>query len=95
MGCSAGSDRRSHVFCARFVVAGGFILNLVRRCPCAGAAPRRAHGDVAVGDSPAPIAPATVVRANGRVVVRAIHLSEPLVVDGKLDEAALSRQPAD
>ena len=38
-------------------------------------------------DPPAPQAPATVSRANGQVVVRAIHLVEPLTVDGKLDEA--------
>ena len=38
-------------------------------------------------DPPIPVAPATVARANGRVVVRAIKLSQPLVIDGKLDEA--------
>src|SRR6478609_9751831 len=38
-------------------------------------------------DLPAPQAPATVSRANGQVVVRAIHLAEPLTVDGKLDES--------
>jgi len=38
-------------------------------------------------DLAAPQAPATVARANGRVIVRAIHLAEPLTVDGKLDES--------
>lgn len=37
-------------------------------------------------EPPPPEAPATVVRANGQVVVRAIHLSQPLTIDGKLDE---------
>lgn len=38
-------------------------------------------------DLPVPQAPATVLRTNGQVVVRAIHLTQPLVIDGKLDEA--------
>jgi hypothetical protein len=38
-------------------------------------------------DLPVPVAPKTVIRQNGRVVVRAIRLSEPLTLDGKLDEA--------
>jgi hypothetical protein len=33
-----------------------------------------------------PVAPATVVRTDGKVIVRAIKLSSPLIVDGKLDE---------
>lgn len=48
------------------------------------------------GEPPPPVAPATVVRANGRVVVRAIHLSAPLNIDGKLDEAVYrENQPID
>lgn len=39
------------------------------------------------GDLQAPKPPATISRSNGQVVVRAIHLTEPLVVDGKLDES--------
>src|SRR5207244_2404433 len=39
-------------------------------------------------DPPPPVAPEVVSRGdNGRVVVRAIRLTEPLKVDGKLDEA--------
>src|SRR5262245_21860255 len=38
-------------------------------------------------DAAGPEPPATVSRANGRVTVRAIKLSQPLTVDGKLDEA--------
>ena len=39
-------------------------------------------------DPPAPVAPETVSRGeNGRVVVRAIRLTQPLRIDGKLDEA--------
>src|SRR6187200_2786170 len=81
----------------RIVVVGGFILNLVPAFAYA-QAPRvpGAQNDAAVGDPPAPIAPATIVRANGRVVVRAIHLSGPLTIDGKLDEAAYrDNQPID
>src|SRR5215213_1920425 len=44
----------------------------------------------------APIAPATVLRDNGRVIVRAIHLAAPLTIDGNLDEAVYSEnQPVD
>src|SRR4029079_13612924 len=39
-------------------------------------------------DPQGPEPPATISRANGQVVIRAIHLSQPLTVDGKLDEAA-------
>ena len=48
-------------------------------------------------DPPAPVAPLTIVRGdNGRVVVRAIHLTEPLHVDGKLDEPVYqANRPAD
>ena len=47
-------------------------------------------------DDPAPVAPATILRANGRVVVRAIQLSAPLTIDGNLDEAVYSEnQPVD
>jgi len=41
----------------------------------------------AQGELPRPVAPKTVIREGGQVVVRAIRLSEPLRVDGKLDEA--------
>jgi hypothetical protein len=47
-------------------------------------------------DPPAPVAPATIVRANGRVVVRAIQLSAPMTIDGNLDEAVYrENQPID
>ena len=38
-------------------------------------------------DPQAPVPPHTVIRADGRVIVRAIRLKEPLRVDGKLDES--------
>ncbi len=38
-------------------------------------------------DLPIPVAPKSIVRENGQVVVRAIRLKEPLRVDGRLDEA--------
>jgi Domain of unknown function (DUF5916) len=42
----------------------------------------------ALAQSPdSPVPPSTVTRANGTVTVRAIRLSQPLIVDGKLDEA--------
>src|SRR6478609_7890487 len=93
---SAGARQRAHCF-FRIVVIGGFILNLVPAFAFA-QAPRvpGTQNDAAVGDPPAPVAPATIVRANGRVVVRAIHLTEPLTIDGKLDEAAYrDNQPID
>ncbi len=47
-------------------------------------------------DLPTPVPPATISRANGQVVVRAIHLSQPLIVDGKLDEEVYrTNLPAD
>jgi hypothetical protein len=46
-------------------------------------------------DPPAPIAPAVITRGeNGRVVVRATKLSEPLRIDGKLDEEVYSVVPS-
>jgi hypothetical protein len=38
-------------------------------------------------DPQVPVPPHTVIRADGRVIVRAIRLKEPLRVDGKLDES--------
>ena len=43
---------------------------------------------------PAPVAPATMARTEqGRVTVRAIRLTEPLNVDGVLDEAVYQNPP--
>ena len=43
---------------------------------------------------PGPVAPATIARTdNGRATVRAVRLSEPLNVDGVLDEAAYQIPP--
>jgi len=45
---------------------------------------------------PIPVAPKTIIRQNGQVVVRAIKLKEPLKLDGKLDEAVYSEnEPID
>src|SRR5690349_3100512 len=67
--------------------------------PASAQSPQRRRGaqpGAAVGDQRAPAAPAPVVRADGRVVVRAIHLAEPLTIDGQLDEAAYrDNQPVD
>ena len=46
-------------------------------------------------DPPAPVAPAVISRGeNGRVVVRATQLKEPLRIDGKLDEEAYRAVPS-
>ncbi len=43
---------------------------------------------------PGPVAPATIARTdNGRATVRAVRLTEPLNVDGALDEAAYQTSP--
>ena len=43
---------------------------------------------------PGPLAPATIARTdNGRATVRAVRLTEPLNVDGALDEAAYQTSP--
>ncbi|MFN7915009.1 MAG: DUF5916 domain-containing protein [Vicinamibacterales bacterium] len=45
-------------------------------------------------DPPPPVAPAVVSRgANGRAVVRAMRVAQPLRIDGKLDEAIYSTIP--
>ena len=48
--------------------------------------------DVVIDGAPPPVAPATITRdARGRPTVRAIRLSEPLEIDGRLDEEVYSR----
>ncbi len=50
----------------------------------------------AASAQPRPVPPKTVVREGDQVVVRAIRLSEPMTVDGKLDEAVYSdNEPID
>ncbi len=58
--------------------------------------PASAGGSQAsVEDPPAPVAPAVISRGeNGRVVVRATRLAQPLKIDGRLDEAVYSTVPA-
>lgn len=67
-------------------------LTLVLACATANAQPQGtrpgpATPAVADTDLAIPVPPKTVLRQNGRVVVRAIKLTAPLVLDGKLDEA--------
>ena len=59
--------------------------------------PAVAFGQVATpATAAAPAPPATVSRANGRVVVRAIRLDAPLRIDGNLDEPVYrENQPID
>lgn len=46
-------------------------------------------------DPPAPVAPAVISRGeNGRIVVRATRITQPLRIDGRLDEAIYSQVPA-
>ena len=46
-------------------------------------------------DPPAPVEPAVISRGeNGRVVVRATRLAQPLKIDGRLDEVVYSTVPA-
>ncbi len=76
----------------------GFASWTVRVCVVLAFSPVWAFGQNAASttEPPAPVAPATVTRANGRVVVRAIRLPTPLVIDGSLDEAAYSEnEPID
>jgi hypothetical protein len=81
----------------RLVAAGGLFLALFPRFVSAQAPhPGGPQAAPTTADLPQPVAPATIVRANGQVVVRAIHLTAPLVIDGKLDEGAYSDNlPAD
>ena len=45
-------------------------------------------------DPPPPVPPEVISRGeNGRMVVRAVHLTEPLRVDGRLDESVYSTVP--
>ena len=51
-----------------------------------------ASGPVVIDGSPPPVAPASITRDEaGRATVRAIGLSEPLTLDGQLDEDVYSR----
>jgi hypothetical protein len=60
------------------IAAAGLLL-------CASMTAAQSSGPAA--DVPMPQAPQTVIREPGRVVVRAIALTEPLRLDGQLDEA--------
>jgi hypothetical protein len=63
----------------------------------AGAAPAFAQGpsSPSVDGPPAPVAPEVVSRdTQGRVTIRAVHLTEPLVVDGLLKDPIYSQVPA-
>jgi hypothetical protein len=75
-----------------------FVL-LVSGLLVAGSAPVvRAQGPrftVAAGEAPAPVPPAVVSRDGaGHVTVRAVRTTEPIHIDGKLDEAAYQQTEA-
>jgi len=49
---------------------------------------------VVIHGPPAPVAPAVIARDEaGRVTLRATRIEEPLVLDGKLDDAVYARVP--
>ncbi|MCA1561308.1 MAG: hypothetical protein LC804_13950, partial [Acidobacteria bacterium] len=61
------------------------LLAVITAHLCSGVA--SAQSAAAIGGPPAPTAPAMIARdAAGRATVRAIKLSEPLRMDGRLDE---------
>jgi hypothetical protein len=67
-------------------------LCVVLRPPAAVA--RQATAPRTIDGSPAPVAPETITRdAAGRATVRAIRLSQPLEVDGRLDDAVYTAEP--
>lgn len=50
---------------------------------------------VVIHGPPPPVAPAIVSRDDqGRVTLRASRIAEPIIIDGKLDDAAYARIPA-
>lgn len=52
-------------------------------------------GGVVIYGPPPPIAPAVIARDElGRVTLRATRISEPIVIDGKLDDAVYARVPS-
>src|SRR5262245_25259598 len=58
-------------------------------------APAAAAARQSAGDPPPPVAPATVSRDEaGHATVRAIHLDQPLHLDGALDESVYQESPS-
>ncbi len=72
---------------------------MVVLCLASGASAQQADsgsvaGGAAIDGAPPPVAPRTITRDTlGRPTVRAIRLDEPLVLDGKLEEAVYSDHP--
>ena len=78
----------------------GFALMALLVCTCGAWAQQRpqarpsASPSTSTEDPPIPIAPDVISRGdNGRIVVRAVRVSEPLRIDGKLDEQVYSTIP--
>jgi len=66
---------------------------VVAGCASALLVPAFATAQEAVVQAAAPVAPEVITRApDGRVIIRAIRLSEPLQVDGRLDEAVYQNE---
>jgi hypothetical protein len=56
--------------------------------------PDSSASSASADDPPPPIPPEVISRGeNGRMVVRAVHLTEPLRIDGRLDESVYSTVP--
>src|SRR5262245_53218700 len=68
-------------------MVGGLVLFLVAWLA---ASPVSAQQSMATGDGdpPPPTPPDVISRANGRTVVRAVHVDAPIKIDGNLDEEA-------
>jgi hypothetical protein len=76
--------------CSLFV---GFLA--VSGLPAAGQQPPSASAASSEIDPPPPVPPEVISRGeNGRMVIRATRLSEPLRIDGRLDEAIYTSVPA-
>ena len=69
-------------------------LTLVAVATCVAAQDRPAASDIVIGGPPSPTPPAVMARdAQGRVTIRAVRLSTPLVLDGRLDEPIYAQTP--
>ena len=74
--------------------AAALILGAALLAAPAGAAGQPAGGDPLAGHPPAPVAPDVITRdTDGRATLRAVRITEPLEMDGRLDEAIYDTVP--
>ncbi len=76
------------------VIVLGFVLALSAGMADAGQSASPAGASRSPDAAPAPVPPAVIAREGGRVTMRAVRLTTPLRIDGKLDEGAYSEVPA-